>query len=104
MDIRIQRLVAIIKLEPHQRHSLDSMASIAGLSSSRLRHKFKSEIGVTPRTYLHTVRMEMADELLKSSSMSVKEVRVAIGLTSDSYFTREFKRTFGIPPSRIRKL
>lgn len=103
MDPRIQRVVASIEGDPHQRFSLEIMARTVGLSSSRLRHKFKSEVGVTPTVYLQIVRMRVAAELLKTKDLSVKEVRAAIGLESDSYFTHQCQRMFGAPPSRIKK-
>jgi transcriptional regulator GlxA family with amidase domain len=102
MDHRIRRLITIIETDVQRRLSLVSMARIAGLSSSRLRHKFKSEVGVTPTTYLHNMRMKVAGELLRSSELSVKQVRAAVGLESDSYFTRECRRTYGVPPSRLK--
>lgn len=102
MDPRIQHLVTIIEGGPHQRLSLSSMARIARLSPSRLRHKFKSELGTTPTRYLQKVRMRMAAELLRNDELSVKEVRAAIGFESDSHFTHQCKRVYGLPPSQIR--
>ena len=101
VDPRIQRVVASIEGDPHQRFSLEIMARTVGLSSSRLRHKFKSEVGITPTVYLQIVRMKVAAELLRKD-LSVKEVRAAIGLESDSYFTHQCQRMFGVPPSRIK--
>jgi AraC-like DNA-binding protein len=103
MDPRIQRVVAIIERDPHQRLSLVTLARTAGLSSSRLRHKFKLEVGVTPTLYLRSVRMRMAAELLRDDQLSIKEVRARIGLESDSYFTHLCERVYGHPPSRIKK-
>jgi AraC family transcriptional regulator of arabinose operon len=102
MDARIQQVVAIIEREPHQKFSLVSMGKVVGLSPSRLRHKFKSEMGITPRLYLQNIRMRMAAELLKNEDLSIKEVRAAVGLESDSYFTHLCKRVYGESPSRIR--
>jgi transcriptional regulator GlxA family with amidase domain len=102
VDPRIRRLITVIEADVHQRLSLVSMARITGLSSSRLRHKFKSEVGVTPTTYLHNMRMKVAGDLLRSSELSVKQVRAAVGLESDSYFSRECRRTYGVPPSRLK--
>jgi AraC-like DNA-binding protein len=102
MDPRIQRVIMVIEDDPRQKLSLVSMALIAGLSASRLRHKFKSEVGTTPTTYLRTIRMKMAADLLRSNRLTVKEVRAAIGLESDSYFTHQCKRTYGIAPSRLK--
>ncbi len=102
MDPRIQRIVTSIEEDPHQRLSLKIMARSVGLSTSRLRHKFKSEVGITPTVYLQIIRMRMAAELLKTKELSVKEVRAAIGLESDSYFTHQCTRMFGTPPSKLR--
>jgi AraC-like DNA-binding protein len=89
---------------PHRPLSLAAMARVAGLSSSRLRHKFKSEVGITPTVYLQQLRLRKAKELLTGNNLTVKEARAAVGLTSDSYFTHQFKRTFGNPPSHFRQL
>jgi AraC-like DNA-binding protein len=102
MDPRIQRLVAIIEDDPHRRLSLEIMAQMVGLSPSRLRHKFRSEVGVTPTQYLQKARMRLAAKLLEHENRSVKEVRAAIGLESDSHFTHLCRRFYGLPPSRIK--
>lgn len=103
MDPRIQRVIALINDDCHQSLSLQVMAFTANMSSSRLRHRFKSEVGVTPTLYLRSVRLRKAVELLKDESLSIKEVRAAIGLESDSYFTHLCERIYGLPPSRIKK-
>ena len=91
-----------MEANPAERLSLSAMADVAGLSSSRLRHKFKVEIGVTPTLYLQRLRLHRAKELLKCDGLSVKEVRAAVGIESDSYFARQFKRTYGDSPSKCR--
>ena len=102
MDSRIQRVIALIDGDADQWLTLDDMAKTVRLSPSRLRHKFKAEVGVTPAQYLRNVRMTKAAKLLKDGNLSIKEVRVAIGLESDSYFTHLCERFYGQPPSRIR--
>ncbi|HKG46114.1 MAG TPA: AraC family transcriptional regulator [Pyrinomonadaceae bacterium] len=102
MDIRIQRLISYLEEQPHRPVSLASMARVTGLSSSRLRHKFKAEVGVTPSVYLQSLRLQKAKELLTTSNLTVKEARAAVGISSDSYFTHQFKRTFGNLPSHFR--
>ena len=102
MDLRIQRVIALIEEKPGQDLSLADMAQVAGLSPSRLRHKFKLEVGVTPTVYLQKLRLERARQLLICHELTVKEVKAAVGISSDSYFTHQFKRAFGVPPSRSR--
>ena len=102
LDPRIERVMAIIEANPHQRLSLTIMARVVHLSPSRFRHKFKSEVGITPTVYVQRVRMRVAADLLKNENVSVKEVRAAVGLGSDSYFAHLCKRVYGRPPSQLR--
>ena len=102
MDPKTQRLLDLMEKNPAERLSLSTMADVVGLSSSRLRHKFKAEIGITPNLYLQRLRLQRARELLKREGLSVKEVRAAVGIESDSYFAHQFKRAYGIPPSKSR--
>jgi AraC-like DNA-binding protein len=89
---------------PGGRFSLSTMSELVGLSPSRLRHKFKSEVGFTPTLYLQQLKLRTARELLNRGGLSVKQVRAAIGFESGSYFTHRFKRAYGVTPSKSRKL
>ena len=103
LDPRIERVIATIEANPNQELSLTIMARIARLSPSRFRHKFKSEVGTTPTVYVQRVRMRIAADLLKDENVSVKEVRAAVGLGSDSYFAHLCKRLHGRTPSQLRR-
>jgi transcriptional regulator GlxA family with amidase domain len=102
LDPKTQRLLALMEKNPGERLSLSIMADVVGLSPSRVRHKFKAEIGITPTLYLQRLRLQRARELLKHEGLSVKEVRAAVGIESDSYFAHQFKRHYGVPPSKSR--
>ena len=102
MDQRIQIAIALMESNINRPLSLATLARMTGLSASRFRHKFKAEIGVTPTIYLQNIRLEMARTLLASNSLSVKEVKAAIGIQSDSYFTHRFKKAYGQTPSGLR--
>jgi AraC-like DNA-binding protein len=102
MDPRIQRVITFIEENPGGPLSLATLARVAGLSSSRLRHKFKAETGITPTAYLQTHRLSVAKELLVSQQLTVKEAKAAVGIESDSYFTHQFKHVFGITPSSLK--
>lgn len=102
IDPRIQVVINLIEKDVGGQLALEDLARLVGLSSSRLRHKFKSEIGVTPSTYAQKTRMKIAVELLRSGRLSVKEVRATIGLESASHFAHKCKRVYGLTPSRMR--
>src|SRR5262245_11334659 len=102
MDPKIERAKVFLESHIHEKLSLEIMARVAGLSPSRFRHKFKTELGVTPTIYLQSVRLKVAKALLANDCLSVKEVKAAVGIQSDSYFTHKFKNAYGRTPSRSR--
>src|SRR2546427_2071619 len=99
MDRNIQSVIALMLDNLDCKLSLSAMARFVNLSPSYLRHKFKAEVGITPTAYLKMLRMERARELLMTGGLIVKQVKLAVGVTSDSYFTNCFKRTYGSTPS-----
>jgi len=52
--------------------------------------------------YLQDLRMQNAESMLRSTFLSVKEVAFASGISDVSSFAREFKRRYGVTPSKFR--
>jgi transcriptional regulator GlxA family with amidase domain len=59
---------------------------------------------MTPTLYLQAIRLKVAKALLTDNSLSVKQVKAAVGIQSDSYFTHRFKNTYGQTPSHLRSI
>ncbi|MFN2493403.1 MAG: helix-turn-helix domain-containing protein [Pyrinomonadaceae bacterium] len=87
----------------HQGHSASSLAKDVNLSSSRLHQLFKRETGLPPATYLRSLRMKQAKELLETSYLSIKEVMTRVGVLDESHFVRAFKKTYGCTPAKYRE-
>lgn len=64
---------------------------------------FKSISGETFMTYLTTVRLEKACNLLNNPSLMIYQVSELIGYTDSKHFTKVFKKNFGITPSEYRR-
>jgi hypothetical protein len=47
--------------------------------------------------------MQRARELLETSHLSVKQVMARVGVTDESHFVRDFKKTCGLTPARYRE-
>lgn len=82
---------------------LDSYAAMAHLSRSRFCHLFAELIGYSPYHYLQRIRMDKARELLLLSSLQVSEIAANIGLTDPLYFSRIFKKYYGLSPQKFRQ-
>lgn len=65
--------------------------------------QFKRTYGKTPYNYLKKVRLSKAEELLKYSNLSIKEVCFSVGYSSISSFSGLFKKEIGIPPQEFKK-
>ncbi len=69
-----------------------------------LNRRFKQATGKSPIQYLQQVRMENAQELLKTSNLSVAEVAYSVGYPDNSYFSALFRKAVGMLPKEYRKL
>jgi transcriptional regulator GlxA family with amidase domain len=103
MDRRIELIIGLMRHNLRRKLSPDKFATLVGLSPSRLHYLFKAEIGMSPSRYLRSLRLERARYLLNSTHSSVKQVMIKVGVTDRSHFEREFKRLYGVTPSRYRK-
>jgi len=97
-DVRISRAVAAIHRDPAGNWSVESLASIAGMSRSRFAQLFLATAGEPPLRYVHRWRLAMAFDLLRGSNLPVSEVAHAIGYESEAAFSRAYKTMFGTTP------
>lgn len=103
MDHRVQQAVAAAEERLHEGCSSAKLAEYVNLSPSRLHQLFKQETGLPPATYLRRLRMERARGLLETTNLSVKQVMAAAGLSDESHFVRDFKKSYGLTPARYRE-
>jgi AraC-like DNA-binding protein len=72
------------------------------IDPSNLAHQFKREVGVSITSYINFRRLELAKSLL-GSGLYIQEIAEQCGFLDVNYFTRLFKRQFGIAPREYRK-
>jgi len=104
MDRRVQIVSAALARDLRRHWSTEQIAQLVNLSPSRLRHLFKNETGKTPSQYLKAIRLREAQRLLRSSFLSIKEVMNRVGIVDESHFWHEFKKAYGLAPSKYRTL
>lgn len=83
--------------------SLTEVARAVSLSPSHLSALFKAEIGMTYMSYLTSLRMKRARELLHSTEQSVTSVARAVGYRHTTNFYRHFQRAVGLTPGAYRE-
>lgn len=82
-------------------HSVTEMARHCHLDAAYLSRLFRRFGGESPFQFLTRLKMDHAAELLMRRGGSVKMVAAAVGYPDPYHFSRVFKRTHGVPPSRF---
>lgn len=84
--------------------SLDSVAEAVGISATYLSRVFKEISGMGFNEYLTNVRLEESKRLLSDTKLPIHEVAVQVGYFDEKYYSKLFKKTFGIKPTEYRRL
>ena len=80
--------------------SVHDICTHFNLSRSYLARLFKQYLQMTPTAYINNEKMHYAGELLQNTDMNISEIAEYLGYCDVFYFSRLYKRTFGVPPSR----
>ena len=103
MDERVRKAIALAEEYMHKGWSAARLAGLVNLSPSRFHQLFKEETGEPPARYLRGLRMRRARALLETTHLSVKQVMARVGVSDESHFVRDFKKTCGLTPARYRE-
>jgi AraC-like DNA-binding protein len=72
------------------------------MSEESFCHLFRKSIGVPLHKYITQVRLKEARRLLKYSSESISQIAYSVGYDDPLYFSRIFKRYYGVSPKFMR--
>lgn len=91
--------VAWMEFDYFKNIPLEKFAKGYGVSKSTFLRNFKKLTGMSPIAYRNKIRLEHAYECLETGIYTVAEVATMVGFNDIPYFSREFKKKFGISPS-----
>lgn len=82
--------------------TVEELSQKIGISKYYLCHMFKERVGISILEYRDVRRLNMAKMLLCTTSDSITDVAQKCGFDDFNYFTRRFKRSIGITPTKFR--
>ncbi len=88
----------------NEKISIHDLAKHVNMSDSRFRTLFKNEIGQSVIDYFNDIKMEHAKTLIRDDNYTFSEIAMALGFSSESYFSRQFKLKTGMTPSEYSQL
>lgn len=97
---------AVEVVEKHMMNTdfnVEMLVKEMGHSRSNLYLKFKELTGLSSSEFIRNIRLKRAIQLLDNSDYSVKEIMFRTGFNTASYFSKCFKKEFGVVPSEYIK-
>lgn len=100
----IHRLITII--ESHLTNTnmdVDYICTQMGISRTKLYQKIKNITGQSIGEFVRTIRLRKAVQFMTHRDISLTDVMYSVGIQTQSYFTKAFKKEFGKTPSQFLK-
>ena len=79
--------------------TVEQLASYVGMGRTSMYNKIKGLTGKSPVELIQEFRMEKATFYLKSGQYSVSETSYKVGFSDPGYFSRSFKKHYGMSPA-----
>jgi AraC-like DNA-binding protein len=102
-DDVVARALSLLHERPSYAWTVEQLAKGVATSRSVLADRFTTLVGVPPMQYLTQWRVQLAAELLTTTSASLGEIAERVGYGSETALSRAFKRHVGVPPARWRE-
>ena len=82
---------------------LEDLAALTHYSCRHFTRLFQEHFRTSPMTYLNSIRMYKAGNMIIKTSLSIEEVAHRSGFEDSGHFCRQFKRHYGLTPKQWRK-
>ncbi len=103
VDTRIKKVMRHVVEHYADPLTVQSMSDLVGLSPWYFGNFFKKETGSSFKEYVTSIRLNHAEDMLRSGEFNVSEVAEICGFTNIFYFCKVFKENRGITPSSVIK-
>lgn len=95
---RVRAVIEYLLRNFDQSFRMEEFAEMTNMSVASLHRHFKEVTAMTPLQFQKHLRLQEARRLLLSESIAVAEAAYQVGYESQSQFSREYSRMFGVSP------
>ncbi len=97
---RTQEMVTWLREHLTEPLSRRDLAARYYVTPEHINATFKKELGISPTQFIHRERVFLANRLMVTEGLNVKEAAARVGFCDQFYFSKVFKKVMGVPPSR----
>ncbi len=97
---RVAHAIERIRREFNRPLRVERLAREVGMSVSAFYRSFRAVTGMSPLQFQKRLRLNEARRLMITQDRDAATAALEVGYESPSYFSREYKRLFGVPPVR----
>jgi len=102
-NAQMNKLVSRSATEGGLKLTVAEMAATVGLSESWFNTVFKNSTGQTPLQWQLAKRVELAQQIMLESEITVTDVAARLGFTDQAHLTRTFRHVVGDTPAAWRR-
>ena len=102
IEALVRNVMAYIDSNYTQDISLQTIAGKFGVNYSYLSRVLNRQMGISFAEYLTNKRLKKACQLLEDTLLQIAEISKEVGFVDYHYFTRTFKKYYGVTPTQYR--
>ncbi len=103
VPVLVENALTFMHENLHRTLSRQDICDHVGISMPYFNRQFSQHMHCTPIAYFLRQKFNWAAQLLKTTSLSVKEISYKTGFDDPLYFSAQFKKQFGVSPRQYRR-
>ena len=100
---KVKQIHAFLTEHFNEHYTIEYLSEHFEISPTVLKKCFKGVYGNSVYSYMKLYRLQIAEKLLKESSLTINEIATHIGYLNPNKFTSAFCAEYGIPPTAYRR-
>ncbi len=99
----IKQVHSFLVTNYHEHYTIEYLSQRFDISPTVMKKCFKGVYGDSVYAYMKRYRLQVAERLLRESTLTVGEIAAEIGYLNPNKFTSAFCAEYGMPPTEYRK-
>lgn len=99
----LERVISYARDHLAEPIGVDDLARVSGYSRFHFGRRFRESEGIPPSEFVRNERMLTAARLLAETTLPIATIAEESGYADASYFTKVFRRVYGMPPKAFRQ-